>query len=160
MVEVNPKCLPGQQVHGDRVGTERIDDHDAELLRGFRHLQPGVPQLNVDGGACMRIRQKGEELRILGNALHGRIDLEEGPLLASLGIGRERAGSQTDDRDPLRTSIILEHLENIADRPLFRVIRQWLAAFVGIEALLAMNGVAMNEIAEAVRLRVTRWMPK
>ena len=79
------ECFPRQQVDGYRIRAERVDDDQIERCCGsFLQLLAAVSNLDVDLPA--RILQERKQSGIAGNALDKRIDLEEGPGSASLGV--------------------------------------------------------------------------
>ena len=90
LVEIELDRLRRHQVHRHGIGGERIDDDQVEALIGLLgHGQPRVAEHDV--GLGLAVREEGEIVRIAGDADHHRIDLEEAPGLALLGVAGERA---------------------------------------------------------------------
>src|SRR5205807_677195 len=100
---VNPHRFTRQKMDGNGVGAEGIDDEQAKAVAAFGQLQPGVAQDDV------ALSQTGAEVSelLLGNALHGRIDLEEGPVLAGLLVAGQGAGAEADQADALQPVVAL-----------------------------------------------------
>ena len=90
--------LLGDQVDGDRVGAEGVEDQQVVAgLRGAGQREPGVAQHHLD--LRLRVAEEGEVARIPGDPLHQRSDLVVSDPLAALPVRGDRARPQPDDPD-------------------------------------------------------------
>src|SRR3546814_2676902 len=90
-------------MHRHRVRRESVDREDVE----GRGPQPGdlQPRIAEDDIRIRRTIWKESEIAAFRrDPHHRRVDLEEAPLLAGLGIAGERSGSEADDADIDRKS--------------------------------------------------------
>ncbi len=101
--QIAAQRLAREQVHRDRVGGERIEHDQVELLRRRGKRQPRIAEHDRRRGA--QLGQEAEHARIAREPHHFRIDLEEGPALAVVPMAGEAAGPEPDDRDVLQAAL-------------------------------------------------------
>ena len=106
--------LPGEQMHGDRVGAEGVEHDEPERAVGLtREGQARVAQHDVHVSAALR--EEGEEPRVSRDVSHGRVDLEERDSLARLPVGGDGSHAQADGSHARRLSAGSERREDLPD---------------------------------------------
>ena len=150
---VQPKRLPRQQVHRDRIRAERVQhDHVRLPVRLRRHPQPRVP-LHDPRHSRRAIRQVREPTPVRRHPDHRRVDLEEGQRIPRPAIRGNGAHPQADQAHP-KAALALprpQRLEHLSQRPLPMVVRERLPAPRRVQELPPMNGVAVHQLMETPR---------
>src|SRR5262249_27340320 len=113
--QVEVDGLGGEQVNGNGVARECIDDQQPEsLVRLAQQRQTAIPKNHsAVRGAVL---EKGEAYRVVRDLLHQRIDLEKGKFLPGLTVVGQASGAKSDDSDSgLGLGLHLRE-ENLPDR--------------------------------------------
>src|SRR6266567_8945518 len=85
-----------EQVDGDGVAGERVDDKNIELLGWLRcQRSAGVSLDDVD--LCSRVANVGKD--VAGHGRDGRVDVVETDVVAGTAVGGDGPGTQADDAD-------------------------------------------------------------
>src|SRR5439155_15740859 len=99
--KIESERLAREQVYGDGVGAEGVNDEQAvQPVNRFRQADAGITEydLELDPALC-GILQVGEVAGVPGDVHDGRVDLVEGELLTALAVARQRPGSEADQGD-------------------------------------------------------------
>jgi len=96
MAAVELEGFAGEQVDGDGVAREGVDDEHVEVLRRFMGQGvAGVSDDDIDLGAG--VADIGED--VAGNGDHGGIDVVEGDVVAGAAVSGDGSGAEADDAD-------------------------------------------------------------
>src|SRR5260370_15278465 len=129
------------------VGGKSIqDDQPVSLIGGVSQGEPRIPQDEMDFGSG--ITQEGEKTLIAGNADDAGINLVIGNLLTWLPVGGQGAGAEADNRNAFFGISPLIGIKDLPDRPGAMIVEQGLVPLLRVQALPAMDRVAMNELAK------------
>ena len=155
LVAVELQCFARQQMGGNGVSAEGVEDHDPELVRGrFVKPQSRVADDDLERSGTGVLEER-EIPWITGDPHDGRINLIKRPALVGLGVASKGAGAETGDRHARRSAMRAKHVEHLSNRPGAMEIRLRFPPQRGVEALLAVKRPAVEE-AMAAALRVFR----
>src|SRR5688572_7883601 len=134
--------FPAEEMQRNRLRAVGVENQHVVAVSGRRQRQPAIAEPDTDhpGG----IHEVGEPPRIPGDALNGRIDLEERPRLASQGVRRERAVAKAHDADA--SGARRERAEDLASWTARAVVAEWLSPAGRIDALDAMDRSTMQQL--------------
>ena len=146
--QVNLQRLPGQQMHRDGVRTESVEHNQSVMpRRRFTKSQPGVAHDDARLG-LRAAAQVGKIIRVPRDADHRRVKLIKGPFLVRSSITGGRPGPQAHHGNARRCRSAVIQFEDFPQRPGTMIVSQRLALAPGLDELLAVQGVAVNKIAQ------------
>src|SRR5262245_10884220 len=125
---------------GNRIGIEGIQHQQIErsIWRPFNG-QTTVP--NFDVAVSSAIRQECEE--VAGDVVYLRINIKKRNMPVRSRPPGHAPRAQSDDSNAL-VAPLAEHFHDIADGSSLVIVRKWLANQTGVQALDAMQCIAMQ----------------